>query len=89
MQERFLDFHFGLVVVVQLENNVGETFEVRIDRAVERQLDIARVEAALLRIVIAYFDVIEVARGRASQREQSVEGDVHVIFSATNRDRLR
>ena len=63
MQERFLDFHFGLVVVVQLENNVGETFEVRIDRAVERQLDIARVETALLRIMVAHFDVIEVARG--------------------------
>ena len=89
MQERFLDFHLGLVVVVQLENDVGETFEVRIDRAGERQLDITRIEAALLRIVIAHFDVIEIARAGVSEGEQSVKGDVHVIFAATDRDRLR
>ena len=36
LQERFLDFDFGLVVIVELENDVGESFEIRIDRAVER-----------------------------------------------------
>src|SRR5438552_16715169 len=69
LQERFLHFHFGLVVVVELENNVGETFEVRIDRAIERELDVARVEAALLRIVVVYFDMIEITRARAGERE--------------------
>src|SRR5439155_19646437 len=64
LQERFLDFDFGLVVVVELENNVGEAFEVRIDRAVEGELNVARVESTLLRIVVADFDVIEIARAR-------------------------
>src|SRR5207253_4020369 len=78
LQERFLDFDLGLIVVVELENNIGEAFEVRINRAVKRELDVAGVEAALLRIVIAHFDVIEVSRARISEREQAVEGDVHV-----------
>src|SRR5260370_42279400 len=64
LQERLFDFDFGLIVVVELENNVGETFEVRIDRTVERELEVAGVESALLRIVVADFDVIEVARTR-------------------------
>ena len=67
LQERFLNFDFGFVVVVELENDIGETFEVRIDRAVERELDVARVEPALLRIVIANFDVVEIARARAGE----------------------
>src|SRR5438552_7180925 len=89
LQERFLDFDFGLVVVVELENNVGETFEVRIDRAVEGELNVARVESTLLRIVVADFDVIEIARARTGEREQPIERDVHVIFpTAADRDRL-
>jgi len=82
LKERFLDLDFGFVVVVQLENDVGETFEVRIDRAVKRELDVARVEPALLRIVVAHLDVIRSPRTRAGEREQSVERNVHVIFSA-------
>src|SRR5438477_2099199 len=89
LHKRFLDFDVGFVVVVQLENDVGKTFEVRIDRAVKRQLDVARVEAALLWIVVADLDVIEVSRAGVSKRKQAVEGNVHVIFSATNRDWLR
>ena len=73
LQERFFDFDLGLVVVVELEHNVGESFEVGIDCAVEGQLDVARVEPALLRIVVANFYVVEVARARVSQREQSIE----------------
>src|SRR6267143_1842591 len=82
LQKRFFDFDFGLVVVVELENNVGEAFEVRIDRAIECELDVPRVESPLLRIVIADFDVIEIARARAGERKQSVERNVHVIFAA-------
>src|SRR5438093_5409966 len=72
LHECFLYFDLGFVVVVQLENDVRESFEVRIDRAVERQLDIARIEASLLRIVIADLDVIEVARAGISKRKQSI-----------------
>ena len=62
LEKGFLHFDLGLVVVIEFENDVGETFEVGIDRAVERELDVAGVESTLLRIVIANFDVIEVAR---------------------------
>ena len=89
LQERFLNFDFRFVIVVELENNVGETFEVGIDRSVERELDVARVESTLLRIVVADFDVIEIARARTGEREQPIERDVHVIFpTAADRDRL-
>ncbi len=89
LHECFFDFHFGSIVVIQFENDVGETFEVRIDRAVERELDIARVETTLLRIVVTYFDVVEIARAGISEREQPVERDVHVILAAADRDWLR
>ena len=89
MHERFLDFDLGLVVVVQFENDIGESFEVRIDRAVKGELDVTRVEAALLWIVIAHLDVIEISRAGISEREQPIERNVHVSFAATDGDRLR
>jgi len=90
LHKRFLDLDLGFVVVVECEDDVGETFEVRIDRAIEGEFDIAGVESALLRIVIAHFDVRQIACGRSSQSKHSVEGNVHVIFSATrDGDRLR
>ena len=89
LHKGFLDFDIGFIVVVQFENNISEPFEVRIDRAVKRELDIARVEAALLWIVIANLDVMEIACARVSQREQPIERDVHVIFAATDSDWLR
>src|SRR5438046_1318664 len=89
LHERFLDFDVGFVVVVQFENDVCEPFEVRIDRTVKRQLGVARVEAALLRIVVADLDVIEVARTGISERKQAVEGNIHVISAATDSDWLR
>ncbi len=61
LKERFLNFHFGLVVVTKFEDDVGEAFEVRIDCTVEGELDVTRVEPALLRVVIANFDMVEVA----------------------------
>src|SRR5207247_8437944 len=73
LHECFFDFDIGLVVVVQLENDVRETFEVGIDRAVKRELDIACIEAALLRIVITYFDVIKILRAGISERKQTIE----------------
>ena len=57
LHEGFLDFDLGFVVVVQFEDDVGEPFEVRIDCAIKGELDIARIESALLRIVIADLDV--------------------------------
>src|SRR2546423_15234238 len=80
LQKCFLNFNFGLVIIVEFENDVGETFKVRIDRSVERELGVPRIESALLRIVVANFDAIEIARARSGEREQSVEGNVHIIF---------
>src|SRR5437773_12121723 len=88
LHECFFNFDLGFIVVIQFENNIGESFEVRIDRAVERELDVPRVEAALLWIVIADLDVIEISRAGVSEREQTIERNVHVSFAATNRDRL-
>src|SRR5207244_1918462 len=73
LHECFFDFDVGLVVVVQLENDVCETLEVRIHRTVKRQLNVTRIETALLRIVVADFDVIEVACAGISERKQTVE----------------
>ena len=57
-------------------------------RAVQGELKIARVKTSLLRIMISYFDTIEVTRARIGERKQSVEGDVHVVLATANRDRL-
>ena len=62
LQESFLEFDFGLVVIVQQENNVREPLEIRVDCAVKRQFGVARIEAALLRIMVAHLDVIEIGR---------------------------
>ena len=86
LQERFFDFDIGVVVVVELEDDVGEPFEIGIDRSVERKFDVARVESALLRIVVSALDIVEIARGRASERKQSVERNVHVIPAAPDGD---
>src|SRR5882724_1900398 len=89
LHECFFDFDIGLIVVVQLENDVGETFEVRINRTVKGELYVAGIEAALLRIVITYFDVIKILRAGISECKQTVEGNVHVISAATDSDWLR
>ena len=90
LHECFFDFDLGFIVVVQFENNIGEAFEVRINRSVERELDVAGVESALLRIMITYFNVIKIGRAGISEREQAVEGNIHVIFAAArNRNWLR
>src|SRR4051794_28902232 len=60
LHERFLELDLGFVVVVELEHDVGEALEIRIDRAIERDLRVAQIEAALLRIVIADFELIDV-----------------------------
>ena len=38
LQESFFELDIGFVVVVQFLDNIGEAFEVRINRAVEREL---------------------------------------------------
>ena len=88
LHERFFDFDLGFVVVIELENDVGEPFEVGIDGAVERKLEVARVEAALLRIVVADFELIEIGIARTGERKLAVERDVHVGPAAA-RDRHR
>src|SRR5436305_4269870 len=84
LQERFFNFDISVVVVVEFEDNVGESFEVGINCAIEREFDVARVESALLRIVIPALDVTEIACARAGQGKQSVERNVHVILSAAD-----
>src|SRR6266404_1880882 len=79
LHECLFDFDIGLIVVVQLENDIGETFEVRINRTVKGELYVAGIEAALLRIVITYFDVIQIAGTGISECKQSIERNVHVI----------
>ena len=79
LHERFLDFDLRFIVVIELENNVGEPFEVRIDGAVERELEVARVEAALLRIVVAHFELVEIGITRPGERKLAIERDVHVV----------
>src|SRR5256885_7700943 len=88
LHERFFDFNLGFVVVIEFEDNVGETLEVGIDRAVERELDVAGVESALHRIVVADFNAIEMFVARVGEREQSVERSVHVILAAADSNRL-
>src|SRR5437762_13186093 len=73
LHECFFDFDVGFIVVVQLENDVGETFEVRINRPVKGELYVAGIEAALLRIMITHFDVIEVSRAGISERKHTAE----------------
>src|SRR2546430_135806 len=76
LQECFFGLDAGLIIVVELEDDIGETFEVGIDRAVKSQLDVPSVEAALLRVVVAYLHVVKIARARAGQSKHRVEGDV-------------
>src|SRR4051794_17975546 len=76
LKERFLHFDLGLVVVIQLEHDVGKALEVGIDRSIESELDIAGVKSALLRIMIADLDVIEILRAGVGKCEQTVERNV-------------
>src|SRR6266576_6535854 len=77
LQERFFELDLGFVVVVELEHDIRESFEVRIDRAIERDLGVARIEAALLRIVIAHFEMIEMPLTRGGEGKQTIERNVH------------
>src|SRR5436190_9094741 len=89
LHECYFNFHFRFIVVIQLENNVGEAFEVRIDCAIKRQFGVARIETALLRIVVADLDVMEIARTGISECEQTIERNVHISFATAYGDRLR
>src|SRR5262245_55100990 len=73
LQECFLKFDLGFVIVVQQENDIRESFEVRIDCAVKREFGVASVEATLLRIMIAYFNVIEIGGAGIRQRKHTVQ----------------
>jgi hypothetical protein len=64
LHEGFLDFDRRLVVVVELEDDVGESFEIWVDGAVQGQLGVARIETALLRVVVADFESIQMPRSR-------------------------
>src|SRR4051794_6277436 len=75
LEECFFELDLRLVIVVELQDDVREAFEERIDSAIECDLRIAGVEAALLRIVVADFDVVNVTRARGREREHAVERD--------------
>ena len=91
LQKRFFELDLGFVVVVELEHDIREPFEVRIDCAVQCDLGIPAVESALLRIVIAHLEMIEMPLARSRDGKQAVERDVHVVLvtaAAQDRDRL-
>src|SRR5436305_1215177 len=77
LQKRFLYLHVGVVIVIEFENNIRETLEVGINRAIKCELDVSRVKSALHRIMIADFNPIEMFVARVGEGEQSVERDVH------------
>src|SRR5207247_10696088 len=89
LHERLFNFNLVFIVVIQFENDVREPFEVRIDRPIKRQLNVPRVKTALLRIMIANFDVIQISGTGISECKQSIERNVHVISATADGDRLR
>src|SRR5258707_3092153 len=89
LHECLLNFNLGFIVVIQFENDVREPFEVKIDRPVKRQLNVTRVKTALLWIMIADFDVIQIAGTGISECTQFIERHDHVNSAATDSDRLR
>ena len=60
LQESFLEFDLSLVVIVQQENDVREPLKVRFGCAIKREFGVACIEAALLGIVVANLDVMEI-----------------------------
>ena len=82
LHERLLGLDLSFVLVAELEDDVHERFEIRVHRAVERDLEVARVEAALLRVVVADFDPVEMFRGGKRGGEHPVEGEVQVVLPA-------
>jgi len=53
LEKCLLEFDLGRVVVIELENNIREPLEIRIDRAIDGDFRVAGIEAPLLRIVVA------------------------------------
>src|SRR5437764_15334863 len=80
LEKRFFKLDLGFVVVVELEHDVRESFEVRIDRAIERDLSIAPIEAALERIVIAHFEPIKMTIARSRGGKQSFVRGAYYVF---------
>src|SRR5207248_1206031 len=54
----FFELDFGLVVFVQLENNVAEALQIGIDGAIHCDLGIAQRKTALDRIVITELKIL-------------------------------
>src|SRR5262249_30883854 len=79
LEETFLELDFRFVVPVQLQHDVRETLEIRIDRAIDGDLRIAQRETALARIVVAE---LKLRRGiilrRPARVDQRAETEVHV-----------
>src|SRR5262249_55821014 len=84
LRESFFNLHVGFIVVVELEDNVGETLKVRINRTIESKLEIACIETPLLGIVIANFELIEMRIARVSERKEPIERDIHISAPAAN-----
>src|SRR3954468_14541829 len=73
LEEGFFQLDLGFVVVIELQDDVREAFEIRVDRAIEGDLGIASIEATLLRIVVADFELIEMAIARCCESKHAVE----------------
>ena len=56
LAERLLHLDRGFIVIVEFEDDVGESFEIRVHRSIQCQFDVAGVESALLRVVITHFE---------------------------------
>ena len=80
LQKRFFELDIRLVEVIELKDNVSEPFEIGINGPIERDFGVAPVKSALLRIVIAHFDLVEITGAGCSEREHRVERNVHVIL---------
>ena len=72
LQEGFLEFDLGLVVVVQQKNDVRKPLKVRIDCSVKRQFGVTRIKATLLRVVVANLDVMEIGGAGIGERKHTV-----------------
>src|SRR5882672_814269 len=80
----FFQLDLGLIVFVELENDIGEALEVGIDRPIKRDLGVAQREPALDRIMVPK---LEHSRGiggcRSAYIHEGIETDVHISGPGT------
>ena len=83
-----LDLQCRSTARIDLVNKTRLTAEIRIDRAAENRFEILQREAALLRIVAAGLQFIEVGRGRGTGGQQHVEREIEKRRAALDAQRV-